>query len=302
MGIGLVTNYLNPLWKAAKSGTRSYGNFVLGVEQSDIFSKTLQNSVRGIKDPVTKKYVGGQGFNGFVKNLKEAFKTSENAVKNKSLLTVIKDSFKSIPNEFKAASRLSKIAKTAGGSGKMFGSVLKILGKRMPLIGNVLMVALAVPNIIKAFSQGGVGAGVKEIGKEGAKLGGFAVGAAIGQAIIPIPFVGGLIGGIVGGLLADKIVGKSFTEKLGGEKVKSAGIKAAEAAEATGDLAANGKAQQERVGNPPAQTNTQTPNFTANPSNMYSSNPFASTGMPSFNALDNDYMNKDFMAMNGGLA
>lgn len=209
MTVSFSTKYLAPAWQGTKVFAHNYGNFVLGVEQSDAFAHALQASVRGVKDS-TGKYVGGRGFANFGDSLSKAWSSSKNVVKDKSFWTVVKDSFSSIPSEFRAANRL---VEASGKSTKYIGSTLKILGKRMPLIGNVLMLAMEVPNICRAFSQGGVGTGAVEVGKAAAKLGGFAAGAAIGQALIPIPFVGALIGGVVGGWIADKLVGKSFTEK-----------------------------------------------------------------------------------------
>lgn len=219
MAVTFNAKYWTPLWNGSKTFFHDYANFVLGVEQSDVFSTALQKSVRGIKDPVTKKYVGGKGYTDFWGSTKSAFAESKEAVKNKSLRTVIRDSFHDIPSEYRA---IKGELGVAGKSFKCLRSVGKMLGKRMPLIGNVLMVAMAVPNITKAFTHGGVGTGVLETGKEAAKLGGFAAGAAVGQALIPIPFVGGLIGGIVGGWIADKIVGKSYTEKEEDAKAKAA--------------------------------------------------------------------------------
>ncbi len=94
-----------------------------------------------------------------------------------------------------------------------FSKYLKPLSKRMPMIGNLIAAAFAIPNIINAFSKGGAVAGTVETGKEATKLAGFAVGASVGQVLIPIPFVGAIVGGVIGGWLTEKVVGKSFTEK-----------------------------------------------------------------------------------------
>lgn len=219
MAVTFTSQYLSPLWSGTKNTLHNYANFVLGVDQSEIFSKELQRSVRGTKDSATKKYVGGKGFTDLGGSIKSAWNTSKKAVENKSLWTVIKDSFGKIPGEFKAASRL--VAKT-GKTSKYFGSTLKILGKRMPLIGNLVFVATEIPNICNAFSKGGVATGVGETLKAAGKMGGFAAGAAIGQALIPIPFVGALIGGVVGSFVADKVLGKSFTEKQEEAQAKQA--------------------------------------------------------------------------------
>ncbi|MCM1010585.1 MAG: hypothetical protein NC390_06895 [Fusobacterium sp.] len=108
-------------------------------------------------------------------------------------------------------------AKTAGKSAFWggFKGVGNGLMKRMPLIGGLIAVATQVPNIISAFTSkdGGVGAGLAELGKAAGKLGLETAGFMVGQALIPIPFVGGIIGSIAAGWLGEKILGKSFTEK-----------------------------------------------------------------------------------------
>ena len=210
MTVGMIrTQYLGPLWQGTKKAANHYANFVLGVEQSEAFSAALQKSVRGTKDLTTKKYVGGDGFNNFGTNFKNAWKSSKVVVENKSLWSVIKESFGKIPEEF-----AQKVAPEAKILGRTKG-VLGILGKRMPLIGNLIYMATEIPNVWNAFTnpKGGVGTGLAEAGKVALKMGVFAAGAAIGQALIPIPFVGGIIGGIVGGWIADKCFGKSFTEQ-----------------------------------------------------------------------------------------
>jgi len=213
MSVSFRTQYLSPLVKTTKNFAHNYANFVLGVEQSEVFSDELQKAVRGVKDPLTKKYIGGNGLNNFRSNLKNAWNTSAKAVEGKSFWKTIKESFKTMPEEFKGLGQEAKFAAKSKGA-------LKILGKRMPLIGNLIFAAMEIPNIFKAFKDGGFVTGLTETVKSTAKFGGFAAGAAIGQAIIPIPFVGAMIGGMIGGWIADKVVGKSFTDKQ--EEAKAA--------------------------------------------------------------------------------
>ena len=87
------------------------------------------------------------------------------------------------------------------------------LGKRMPLIGTLLIAVTELPNIISAFGDGGVVGGVTETAKTGLRLGAGMTGAAIGQALIPIPVVGGLVGYLAGDTLMSLITGKSHSEK-----------------------------------------------------------------------------------------
>ncbi len=146
--------------------------------------------------------------------VKTGAKTLENANKGsnffkrtfKELISTPKDLYRGVKSG-------ASIAKTAGKSGiwggiKGFGSAI---AKKMPMIGAVLTVALEAPNIYKAFKEGGVKEGMKEIGGAGIELGAMAAGAAIGSAICP--GVGTLIGGIAGSLIGMFARGKTYSEK-----------------------------------------------------------------------------------------
>lgn len=301
MGIGLGSNYISPVWQGTKNFSRSYLHFVLGVEQSDKFSTELQDIVRGKKDPTTKKRVGGQGLKEFRKSVKEAWGKSKTVVEGKPFWGTIGKSFKKMPNEFKAAGRLARMT---GKKSKFIGASLKILGKRMPFIMNIVMLGTEVPNIYRAFSQGGVGTGFKEVGKTAVKFGAFAAGAAIGQAIIPIPFVGALIGGAVAGWLADKVVGKSFTEK------KEEAEAAAAATQQNQEMLQ--KSPETTHNQNQEQTQNQEQNFAGN-TNPFEYNPMMNnsvnnnmnynmdySGMYNNPFYKQNYMDQDFMAMNAG--
>ncbi len=189
----ILANYITPLWKGVRRLGSEYLHFTFGTS-GDVFSSSLSKAVKA------------EGYNNLARNIKTAYSAAKPAVGTsfwKSTWTAIK----TIPGDFAAA------GKSATGFWAKAASPLKVLGKRMPLIGNIIMVAMELPNIVRAFSKGGVGTGVKEIGKAAVKIGGFAAGAAVGQALIPIPFVGAMVGGLIGGWLAGKVVGKSFTEK-----------------------------------------------------------------------------------------
>lgn len=116
---------------------------------------------------------------------------------------------KAVLSSSKAGVRLAKITgkSTAAGAAK---GVLKALAKRMPLIGAVLTVAIEAPNIIKAFKEGGVKAGIKELGGAGVELGCMAAGAAIGSCAGP---VGTVVGGIIGGIVGMFARGKTYSDK-----------------------------------------------------------------------------------------
>jgi len=214
---------INAIGRYAQRGLRLYPEFVFGTGH-EVFAKTLQDSFRGVKNPVTKKYAGGQGFKGFWDQLKGATKKLEEH--NKTLRERNGGFFKNMGKQIKTTpAKMSqgwrvcgKLADKAGktGIGKFWAQskgALKGLGKRMPLIGSLLMVAFELPNIFRATKEEGIVAGASEVVKAGARLGAGFAGAAIGQALIPIPVVGGLIGFIAGDWLASKVVGKSYSEK-----------------------------------------------------------------------------------------
>ena len=113
---------------------------------------------------------------------------------------------KNIKQGVKVAGRLGK-SKTWG----VFKGIGKTISKKMPIIGALLTIATEIPNIYRAFRDGGFGAGLKEIAGAGLKLGCMSTGAAIGSAICP--GVGTLIGGIIGTVAGRLIRGKTFTEK-----------------------------------------------------------------------------------------
>ncbi|MBE7713070.1 MAG: hypothetical protein E7Z87_04940 [Cyanobacteria bacterium SIG26] len=119
--------------------------------------------------------------------------------------------FKSIGSGFKATGAAITAGWKGGTSigGKILGAA-KGLGKAVPVVGNVLAVACAVPTICSAFANGGFGEGMKEIGKEGAKLGGAAIGGAIGGLLGPI---GAIVGYGVGYLLTSAFTGKTYSER-----------------------------------------------------------------------------------------
>lgn len=295
MTVSFYSQYVSPAWQGTKSAFHNYANFVFGVEQSEKFSKELHSAIRGTKN-AAGKYEGGAGFNNFWGNVSKSWESSKSIVRDKSLWSVIKESFSKIPSEFKAASRLAKMT---GKNSKYLGATGKILGKRMPLIGNVIMIATEIPNIYRSFTnpQGGFGTGVKEIGKTAAKLGGFAVGAAIGQALIPVPFLGAVVGGMVGGWVADKIVGKSFSEKL--DEAKAQHMQQIPQQEEMRQAIPKGVQYAQRI-----PMNGQNP-YAANPfaPSPYAQNPFNQGRQASFSPYSQmDFRDKDLMAMSAGLA
>ena len=193
---------------------KMYPEFVFGTgyeKFSDKFKETWQT---------TKEQ-------GFTKSrIKQTFKDAFIASKehndeilrqhNGSFWQATKNSITSIwpdlKDTWKAAGETAKEAGKSVGWAK-FKSIGKVLGKRMPLIGAVLTLAVELPNIFNATKNEGLLTGAGETAKTAARLGLSTVCGAITQALIPVPFLGGMIGFVGGDFLGRFIFGKSYTEK-----------------------------------------------------------------------------------------
>ena len=117
---------------------------------------------------------------------------------------------KSMPAKYMRAARIAG----KGLFGQMGAGVkgfFKGLGKNMPFIAAASTLLFELPNIWKATKEQGIGQGVAEVGKAGARLAGGAALAAVGSAICP--GIGTMVGWFVGDWLTSKIVGKSYSEK-----------------------------------------------------------------------------------------
>lgn len=160
-------------------------------------------------------------------------------------------------------------AAKAAGKNSIWGGLKglgKGLGKNMPFLAAASTLLFELPNIWTATKEQGIGQGVKEIAKAGARLVGGAALAAVGSAICP--GIGSVIGWFAGDWLTSKIVGKTYTE----QKAEAQAIAQAQAEQA---------AQQ-------AQQTT----FTGNPygTNPYGYDPYGMTNpMYSYNAFGNPY-------------
>ena len=150
---------------------------------------------------------------GAVTRAKAGFKALEGMQKSGSFWTRATGNLgliKSMPlNAAKAAKAAGKGffgQATAGVKG-----LFKGLGKNMPFLAAASTVLFELPNIWTATNEQGIGQGVKEVGKAGARLAGGAAGAAIGSAICP--GIGTMVGWFVGDWLTGKVVGKSYSEK-----------------------------------------------------------------------------------------
>ena len=208
-----------------------------------------------------------------------------------SFMKAMFKSIKDIPSVIKVSSKWSAgramVAAKAAGKGafatKLAGIMggtkgfFKGIGKKMPLIGNILMVAMEIPNIVKATKEKGIGQGIAETAKAGVRLTTASIASAVGTAIAgPI---GGIAGFIAGEWLASKVFGKSYTEQVAEEQQKDQ-----EAIERVQRM------QQEGTLTQTTPATTAAPTFTGNPYyNPYQSNPI------DYDNFSNPYADDMFM-------
>ncbi len=198
-----------------RRAAKLYPDFVLGTG-SEPFSKAVKSAV---KNRGEQSYLSAV-WDGTKKGVKEA-ELHNAQMKNlhggfwKATWRAIKTTPQKAVQGWKIGGRIAdKAGKT--GLAKLWSrtkGVCSGLGKRMPLLGTLMIAVSELPNIFSAFKDKGIIGGVAETGKAGLRLGGATVAGAIGQALIPIPFVGGLIGFVAGDMIMSKIVGKSHSEE-----------------------------------------------------------------------------------------
>ena len=215
--------------KNAKIGRSVVDSFNVGLKDRTIIESGKQVIKKGsigsaIKEAwKTVKDAGVKFGKNFWKGTKEAGKAAEKFTKesggSKAVLKNLRKSITDFPKVFKegwkAGGEAAKAAGKIGFFGKLKGA-FKNVGKKLPGIGSLLILAFEAPNIIKATKEKGLWQGVKETGKAAARLGGFTLGSAIGSAICP--GVGTIIGGLLGDWITGKIVGKSYSEKKAEEE------------------------------------------------------------------------------------
>lgn len=205
--------------------------------QLDLFEKTQ------IPETGLLRQKNGQGL---WKNIKQAYDTAQDVSLQRTGLDAQKFS---IPKYVKSMMSgwgkeiTESASKSTSFFGKLFGGskgALKGAVKRMPLVGTALCLLFEVPNIIRSFTSkdGGLVTGTVETAKTGIKLaaatGGMAAGAALGTLLFPgvgtgvgavIGFIGGALGCFAATTVADKVVGKSFTEIAEEKEAKEKEVK-----------------------------------------------------------------------------
>ena len=184
---------------------------------------------------------------------------------------------KTMPAKYMRAARIAGKG-IFGQAGAGIKGLFKGLGKNMPFVAAASTLLFELPNIWKATKEQGIGQGVAEIGKAGARLAGGAALAAVGSAICP--GIGTMIGWFAGDWLTSKIVGKSYSEKK------------AEAEEALAQAQNQTMQPQTPTGMPPTSQTTFEGN---NPFNQYGmgmtmSNPMANNNNNYENPYENDIM------------
>lgn len=217
--MGLITSIGSKIFnygaKALNYGKRAVKvspDIIFG-KGADVFvnnaSQAARAAVKGNKSWTTALWEGIKGGGKAV----EASVAKNAATKGgffKQAITSLKTLPSTIASTTKAGARAARMA----GKSSVLGGVkgfFKGVGKKMPLLGNLMLIAFELPNIFKATKEEGIGQGAVEVAKAGGRLAGGALGSAVGTAICP--GIGSLVGWIAGEWLASKVVGKSYTEK-----------------------------------------------------------------------------------------
>lgn len=251
-------------WDTAKKVGNTYMNFTFGCGQDSKFVESIFKEKKGVKEAWHDAKLGESWFQSF----KDAFTPSKMSEEWKL--------YREGAEGVKAAGKL----KSAG----------KFFMKRMPFIGNAVALCFEGPNVYRAFTDkehgGGLGTGLVETAKAAVKFTAFAAGAAIG-GMVPVPglnILTSMAGGMLAGWVADKILGKSFTDKK----------EEAEAEKAQ-------QAQQTQQAQQPQQTGLSTGAQGAGGMPQQFMNPYGQGGN-SNSIFQSDWKDKDLMAMSVGLA
>lgn len=243
------------LWNTTKTVANTYLNFSFGCGQDQKFVESIFKEKKGVKEAWHEAKLG------------------------ESWLQSFKDAFSSA----KMSEEWAQYGKEGAGPLKKFG---KFFMKRMPFIGNAIALCFEGPNVYRAFTDkehgGGLGTGLKETAKAAVKFTAFAAGAALGALVPGVGFLTSIVGGMAAGWLADKVLGKSFTdqkEEAEAEKAK---------------LAQQTQQPQQQTGQSLGTQGTGgMPSF---------ANPYGLNGLNSNSVFQADWKDKDLMAMSVGLA
>lgn len=228
MVMGISSTGLSNAWRYIRRAARIAPDFIVGTG-NEKFSSTLADSFRGIKGADGKR-TGGLYFKKFWTQFKDAIKASEKH--NKSVRRLHGGFWKDMGYQLKTFPKLVgkgwKIgakAATAASKNAFFGGLkgsLGAIGKRLPLLGGILLLATEISNVNGGMKEGGIIGGAKEAGKSVARVGTGMLGMAIGTALIPVPVVGSIVGYMAGDFLAKLVVGKNYSERNAEAKMAAA--------------------------------------------------------------------------------
>lgn len=219
MVMGISATSLSNAWRYVRRAAKIAPDFIVGTG-NEKFSKTLADSFRGVKGADGKR-TGGLYFKKFWTQFKEAIKASEKhnkSVRNlhggfwKDMWYQLKTTPKLIGKGWNVGSKAATAASKNAFLGGLKGS-LGAIGKRLPLLGGVMLLAAEIKNINGGMKEGGIVGGAKEAGKSVARVGAGMLGLAIGTALIPVPVVGSIVGYMAGDFLAKLVVGKNYSER-----------------------------------------------------------------------------------------
>lgn len=183
----------------------SYGKRIANVLPESVLGNGAEIAGKAMRTTKGSAFTRAKsGFLALEKDIEKKQKLNGNFFKR------ITSNLDRIPSLTKAGARAAKIK----GKSSILGGIkgfFRGLGKNMPFIAAASTLIFELPNIWTATKEQGIGAGVKELAKAGARLTGGAAGAAIGSALCP--GIGTFIGWIAGEWLTSKVVGKTYTEQ-----------------------------------------------------------------------------------------
>lgn len=266
----------------------NYGTRAIKVAPDVIFGKGADVFVRSAGQAAREAVKGNKSWASSIwtgiKKGGTALETTiaKNAATKGGFFKQALQSLKTLPSTITSTTKAGARAARIAGKSSVLGGVkgfFKGVGKKMPLLGNLMLIAFELPNIFKATKEEGIGQGVAEVAKAGGRLAGGALGAAVGSAVCP--GIGSLIGWVAGEWLASKVVGKSYTEKQ-----QELAQKQQEALEIVQQMGIDPYQQTPQDGNQVAMTPQQVPFAPM-------TNPFVPYQSP-YDMMDGNYYNNGF--------